>query len=108
MARIVYAVAGEGFGHSSRSHIISKRLIDSGHDVIFAASNKSLVYLKQYFGERVKEVFGLSFDYHQGRVSAVKTILSNVWRTHKGLRQPLKMSLRGAKRRSNLCYQLKN
>ncbi|MFA5555039.1 MAG: glycosyltransferase family protein [Phycisphaerae bacterium] len=86
MARIVYAVAGEGFGHSSRSHIIGQKLIDSGHDVIFAASNKSLAYLKPFFGDRVKEVFGLKFSYHQGRVSAIKTICSNIWRSHRGLK----------------------
>lgn len=86
MARIVYAVAGEGFGHSSRSHIIGQKLIDSGHDVIFAASNKSLSYLSQYFGERVKEVFGLTLNYRDGRVSALKTIKSNIWRSHHGLK----------------------
>ena len=32
MARIIYGVAGEGFGHSSRSHLIGQRLIDAGHD----------------------------------------------------------------------------
>ena len=29
MARIIYAVAGEGFGHSSRSHLTGQRLIDT-------------------------------------------------------------------------------
>lgn len=86
MAKVVYAVAGEGFGHSSRSHIIGQRLIDSGHDVIFAASNKSLAYLKQYFGDRVKEVFGLRIRFHNGRVSALRTIGSNIWRSHRGLK----------------------
>ena len=66
MARIIYGVAGEGFGHSSRAHIIGRRLIDAGHTVMFAASMKSLVYLRQYFGDAVKEVFGLSFAYKDG------------------------------------------
>ncbi len=86
MAKIVYAVAGEGFGHSSRSHIIGQRLIDSGHDVIFAASNKSLAYLTQYFGDRVKEVFGLRIHFCDGRVSALRTIGRNIWRSHHGLK----------------------
>jgi len=38
MAKIIYAVAGEGFGHSSRSHLIGQRFIDAGHDVMFAGS----------------------------------------------------------------------
>ncbi|NOR66367.1 MAG: hypothetical protein GQ528_03315 [Woeseiaceae bacterium] len=29
MARIIYAVAGEGFGHSSRSHLTGQRLINA-------------------------------------------------------------------------------
>ena len=58
MAGIIYAVAGEGFGHSSRSHLIGQRLIDAGHDCGFVGSQKSLLYLKQYFGQRVKAIFG--------------------------------------------------
>jgi uncharacterized protein (TIGR00661 family) len=84
MARIIYAVAGEGFGHSSRSHLIGQRLIESGHDVIFAASNKSLVYLREYFGDRVKEVFGLLFHYRDGRINPVTTVLKNIIRYPKG------------------------
>ncbi len=79
MARIIYAVAGEGFGHSSRSHLIGQRLIESGHDVIFAGSNKSLFYLREYFGDRVKEIFGLSFDYKNGRIHPIKTIKKNIF-----------------------------
>jgi len=74
LVRIIYAVAGEGFGHSSRAHLIGQRLIDAGCDVIFAASQKSYVYLKQYFGERVKGGFSLSFAYHKGKVAPLRTI----------------------------------
>jgi uncharacterized protein (TIGR00661 family) len=78
MARIIYGVAGEGFGHSSRAHIIGRRLIDAGHTVMFAASMKSLAYLRQYFGEAVKEVFGLSFYYKDGVVSPFETVKHNL------------------------------
>lgn len=84
MAKIIYAVAGEGFGHSSRSHLIGQRLIDSGHDVIFAGSNKSLFYLRDYFGDRVKEIFGLSFDYKDGRIHPIRTIKKNIFRLPTG------------------------
>lgn len=86
MARIIYAVAGEGFGHSSRSHLIGQRLLDAGHDVIFAGANKSLTYLRENFGGRVKEIFGLVFDYKDGRVSTTKTVLTNIWRYAKNIR----------------------
>jgi uncharacterized protein (TIGR00661 family) len=87
MARIIYGVAGEGFGHSSRSHLIGQRLIDAGHDVMFVGSRKSLVYLKQYFGERVKEIFGLSFAYEDGRIDKSETLKRNLLNLPEGNRQ---------------------
>lgn len=78
MAKIIYGVAGEGFGHSSRSHLTGQRLIDAGHDVMFAGSQKSLTYLKQYYGDRVKEVFGLSFAYEDGYVDPIETVKKNL------------------------------
>jgi len=78
MAKIIYGVAGEGFGHSSRSHLIGQRLIDSGHNVMFVGSRKSLLYLKQYFGERVKEIFGLSFAFEGGRIDKSETLKRNL------------------------------
>ncbi len=78
MAKIIYAVAGEGFGHSSRAHLIGQKLIESGHQLMFAGSQKSLAYLKRYFNENVKEVFGLFFVYDKGYVQPFKTFLKNV------------------------------
>ena len=78
MARIIYAVAGEGFGHSSRSHMIGQRLLDAGHNVMFVGSRKSLLYLKQYFGPRVHEVFGLSFAFEGERIDKSETLKQNL------------------------------
>jgi uncharacterized protein (TIGR00661 family) len=77
MAKIIYGVAGEGYGHSTRSHVIAQRLLDRGHDVMLAGSNKSLAYLREYFGERVKEVFGLQFKIVDGKVAPLGTVLKN-------------------------------
>ena len=87
MAKIIYAVAGEGFGHSSRSHLIGQRLIDAGHDCIFVGSQKSLLYLKQYFGELVKEIFGLSFAFVNGRIDKSETLKRNLLKLPEGNRQ---------------------
>jgi len=87
MARIIYGVAGEGFGHSSRSHLIGQRLIDAGHDVMFVGSQKSLVYLKQYFGPRVREIFGLSFAYEDGRIDKSETFKKNLLNLPEGNKQ---------------------
>jgi len=80
MARIIYAVAGEGFGHSSRSHLIGQRLIEAGHDLLFVGSRKSLVYLKEHFGDRVREIFGLSFAYDGSRIDKSQTLKQNLQR----------------------------
>jgi uncharacterized protein (TIGR00661 family) len=78
MAKIIYGVAGEGYGHSTRSHVIAQRLLECGHELLFAGSNKSLVYLREYFGPRVQEVFGLQFDIIDGRVEPFGTVMKNL------------------------------
>jgi uncharacterized protein (TIGR00661 family) len=77
MARIIYGVAGEGYGHSTRSHVIVQRLLECGHDVMVVGSNKSLTYLREYFGERVQEIFGLRFEIVDGRVAPFGTVMKN-------------------------------
>ena len=87
MARIIYGVAGEGFGHSSRSHLIGQRFIDAGHEVMFVGSQKSLLYLKRYFGERVKEIFGLSFAFEGARIDKSETLKRNLLKLPEANRQ---------------------
>jgi uncharacterized protein (TIGR00661 family) len=78
MARIIYAVAGEGFGHASRAHLIGQRFLDAGHEVMVLASHRALAYLRQYYGEQVKEIFGLLFDYRKGYVDPLATVWKNL------------------------------
>ena len=87
MARIIYGVAGEGFGHSSRSHLIGQRLINAGHDVMFVGSQKSLLYLKRYFGQRVREIFGLSFAFEGERIDKSETLKRNLLKLPEANRQ---------------------
>ena len=77
MAKILYGVAGEGFGHSSRTHITGKMLKRAGHEVLFAASNKSLDYLSRYFPRDLCKIHGLTFHYENASVNLPKTFLSN-------------------------------
>jgi uncharacterized protein (TIGR00661 family) len=86
MAKIIYAVAGEGFGHASRAHLIGQRFLDAGHEVMFVASHRALLYLRQYYGERVKEIFGLTFDYSKGYVAPAATVWRNLVRFPQGHR----------------------
>lgn len=78
MARILYGVAGEGFGHSSRSELLGQRLVDAGHEVLFAASRKSYNYLRPTFDQQVRNVHGLFFHYQNGRVKPIQTFLRNL------------------------------
>jgi uncharacterized protein (TIGR00661 family) len=80
MARILYGVAGEGFGHCSRAHLIGQRLLDAGHDVMFVGFNKAPLYLRQVFGDRAREILGLSFEYHRGHISPWRTFERNLLR----------------------------
>lgn len=84
MARIIYGVAGEGFGHSSRCELIGQRLIDAGHEVKFMASQRSLLYLRQRFGQAVKEIFGLRLVYEDGTLNNTRTLACNVKAYSKG------------------------
>ncbi len=86
MAKIIYAVAGEGFGHASRTHLIGQRFLDAGHEVLFAASLRALQYLQPCFGERVKGIFGLSYDYRKGYVAPAATVWKNLSRFPQGHR----------------------
>lgn len=79
MARIIYGVAGVGFGHSSRAHLVGQRFLEAGHDVMFVASGQSLSYLSQIYGDRVKKIFGLSFVYRRGRIDSVRTFTRNLF-----------------------------
>ncbi len=78
MARILYGVAGEGFGHSSRSHLIGQHLVDAGHEVVFLASRKSLAYLRNHFGANVHEVFGLCLVCQNRNLSPLRTVTTNL------------------------------
>jgi len=78
MTRILLGVAGEGFGHSSRAELVCQRLLAAGHDVLIAASMRSLDYLSPLFPGRVEQVFGLSFAQKHGKILPVRTTLRNI------------------------------
>jgi uncharacterized protein (TIGR00661 family) len=84
MARILFGVAGEGFGHSSRSELIGRRLMQAGHEVIYAASGKSLSYLQPLFAGHVEEVYGLHFIVKEGQVQPIRTLMDNIVKYRRG------------------------
>jgi uncharacterized protein (TIGR00661 family) len=86
MAKVLYGVAGQGFGHSTRSELIGKRLVEAGHEVVFVASQQSYEYLKPTFPNHVRKVYGLSFYYKGGRVRVFRTAWQNISGYRKGFK----------------------
>lgn len=85
VARILYAVSGDGFGHATRAHSVADGLLARGHDVRFIASLRSQSYLDGIYPGRVTPIFGLCLTYHQGRVQNLRTVLDNIRRAWKEL-----------------------
>ncbi|MBD3244510.1 MAG: hypothetical protein GF335_00775 [Candidatus Moranbacteria bacterium] len=77
MAKIIYAVQGEGRGHSSRSKIIIEGLLQKGHKIKIISSNKGYAYLSKFF-DNVEKIMGLGFVYEKEKVDILKTLQKNL------------------------------
>jgi len=80
MARILYAASGCGYGHAVRAHAVGKGLIERGHNVQFASSNKTVAYLTPHYPDRIHNVFGLLSVYVEGQTKLMQTLLHNLRR----------------------------
>ena len=85
MARIVYGVAGEGSGHSSRARAMASHLRDQGHDLWLVSYDRGYRNLKDDF--RVFETEGLCIASEDNRVSVIKTFTENLKRFPEGHRR---------------------
>ena len=85
MVKIVYGVAGEGSGHSSRAREMATHLIEQGHQVRLVSYDRGYRNLKDHFD--VFETEGLSIASENNRVSVVKTFTDNLKRLPKGHRK---------------------
>ncbi len=84
MARIVYGVAGEGSGHSSRARRIAGHLRERGHTLRLVSYDRGYRNLKDDFD--VLEVEGLCIASADNKVSAVRTFTENIQRLPEGYR----------------------
>ncbi|MDZ7616682.1 MAG: glycosyltransferase family protein, partial [Patescibacteria group bacterium] len=84
MVKIVYGVAGEGSGHSSRAREMAGHLRDAGHAVRLASYDRGYRNLKDDFD--VLEIEGLCIASGDNRVSVVKTFTENLKRLPEGYR----------------------
>ncbi|MEI6288431.1 MAG: MJ1255/VC2487 family glycosyltransferase [bacterium] len=76
MSKIIYGVAGQGFGHSTRSKEIIKYLISQGHEVLVFAYGQALFLLKEEFN--TFEIPGLHLEYQDNRLRYRKTLIKNI------------------------------
>ncbi|MFH1522788.1 MAG: MJ1255/VC2487 family glycosyltransferase [Patescibacteria group bacterium] len=81
MARILYGVAGEGSGHSSRAKVIIEYLISKGHKVKVISYGKGYKNLNPYFD--VEKIFGLHFTYKNNEIKYFQTLFNNLLKTDK-------------------------
>jgi uncharacterized protein (TIGR00661 family) len=95
MAKIIYGVAGEGRGHSSRSRTIIEYLISQGHEVKIFTSRQGYDYLNQFFDD-VYDIFGLELVFKEQDVDVFNTIKKNLDNAgnkgYKSLREMIKVT----------------
>ncbi|MFH0953971.1 MAG: MJ1255/VC2487 family glycosyltransferase [Verrucomicrobiota bacterium] len=70
--KILYGVAGEGFGHAARSRTIIRHLAAS-HDVLIVASARAYEYLSGFFPD-VVDIEGLRFVYEGNEIDPIATV----------------------------------
>ncbi len=85
MAKIVYGVAGEGSGHSSRAREMASHLSSQGHELWLASYDRGYRNLKDDF--QVFEIEGLCIASEDNKVSVVKTFTENLKRLPEGHRR---------------------
>ena len=77
MARVLYSCCGEGQGHSSRVHTVTRALTSLGHEVKILASHKAFQVLKPRLPE-VREIPGFTFVYQNNRVELMASAWGNL------------------------------
>ena len=75
MARLVYGVSGEGYGHSIRSRVVLEWLRER-HEVKIVAGGKAYEYLSRYF-EDVIHVDFLNLAYKNNSIQNLKVLSTN-------------------------------
>ena len=75
MSRILYGVAGQGFGHAMRSKVVLDHLKRVGHQVEVITYGQAFPYLKKYFS--CHEISGLNLVYKDNQLDYLATIVED-------------------------------
>lgn len=86
--KILYGLAGEGFGHSSRALTIIPFLQSQGHQVQVLTYGQALAVLKNKFP--VFKIHGSHIEFTRGKVNYYKTLTKNIERNLKNLKNSKK------------------
>ena len=78
--KILFGVAGEGLGHSSRAKMVIRHLEKQGHKVKIITYHQGYWDLKTEFSD-VKKIFGLRFSHKNGKTTYPGTVLKNIKKT---------------------------
>ena len=81
MAKIIYGVSGQGFGHSTRSREVLQYLVSKGHQVLVFTYGQALFFLDEDFD--VYEVPGLGLEYKNNKLVYWRTIYKNAYQVAK-------------------------
>lgn len=75
MAKIIYGVSGQGFGHAARSKETIDYLKKQGHQVLIFSYNQGLAFLSKFF--EVYPIVGLGLTYKENKLVYWDTVKNN-------------------------------
>lgn len=75
MARIIYGLSGQGFGHSARGYELLAHLKKQGHQLLVLTYAQALGVMKKSFP--TLEIPGLGLNYQNNRVDYLRTLYDN-------------------------------
>ncbi|MBT4539911.1 hypothetical protein HOC35_00205 [Candidatus Woesearchaeota archaeon] len=94
MAKIIYALAGEGLGHATRSIVMIKELSKT-HDIKIVCGGRAYEFLSKSFKEDKKlmklknnivKIESLRFKLKNNEIQNIKTGIYNIFRAHKHIK----------------------
>lgn len=89
MARILYAVNGEGMGHAVRSKVVIENLIKKNHDVVVIAGDRAFNFLSKHF-KNVYNIECYNIVYKDNAVQNIDTTIATFKKFPSALKKNLK------------------
>ena len=71
--KILYGIPSEGMGHATRSKVLIQHLIELGHEVCIATSDRALTLMETHFPGQTFAIEGIHLSYELGSVDKSKT-----------------------------------